>query len=364
MPLLALYAVFLMYLIIAMTFKKEAKTVATPDDAPGISIVIPFKNEAHHLPALLDSLIRQDYSGRYEILLVNDGSTDDYEKTLSPYCLSAPRPIKIISSRYDKTIHLTSKQQALDAGATAASFEWLLFTDADMEFQINWVASMARMASHGHDMVFGHTALRKKSQWGLFDAMQSYQLEFLFAVAHALNASKLTGSCMGNNLLVKKEPYRAMGGQKEVGYSIVEDCDLLRAFKRKGYSIGAAEPFVPEAYTFPCKSITDFMSQALRWGRGGLRIKSGLFPLWALFCFQNLLFLLSCAFLVPRQLEIVAFANALLTVVFIYGSFKKIHSSESFFLLPVYYIFFMVETVTFLAATIIVPGLSWKGRKL
>lgn len=336
----------------------------TPDDPPGISIVIPFKNEAARLPALLDSLIRQDYSGNYEILLVNDGSTDDYENALAPYRLSAPRPIKIIPSHYDKETHLTSKQQALDRGAAEASFEWLLFTDADMEFQKNWIASMARMVSLDHDLVFGHTALRKKSRWEFLHAMQSFQLEFLFAVAHAFYASKLTGSCMGNNLLVKKEPYRAMGGQKGVGYSIVEDCDLLRAFKRKGYSIAAAAPFIPEAYTFPCKNISGFMSQALRWGRGGLRMKSGLFPVWALFCFQNVLFLLSCASLVPRQLEIVAFANAVLTIIFVYGSFKKIHSVENLFLLPVYYIFLMIETVTFLAAFIVSPDLSWKGRKL
>jgi cellulose synthase/poly-beta-1,6-N-acetylglucosamine synthase-like glycosyltransferase len=295
---------------------------------------------------------------------VNDGSTDDYEKTLAPYCLSAPRPIKIIPSHYDKTIRLTSKQQALDTGVSEASFEWLLFTDADMEFQKNWIASMARMISRGHDMVFGRTALRKKSRWEFLHAMQSFQLEFLFAVAHAFSASKLTGSCMGNNLLVKKGPYRAIGGQKGVGYSIVEDCDLLRAFKRKGFSVAAAAPFIPEAYTFPCKTLTSFISQALRWGRGGLRMKSRLFPLWVLFCFQNVLFLLSCASLVPRQLEIVAFANAILTIVFVYGSFKKIHSTENILLLPVYYVFLMVETVTFLASFIVAPGLSWKGRKL
>jgi glycosyltransferase involved in cell wall biosynthesis len=364
LALSALYAVFLVYLTVNTTLKKGTKTVGEQNEAPGISVVIPFKNEASHFPALLDSLMNQDYPGAFEVLMVNDGSTDDYEKVLAPYCASTARPIKIIPSHYDKAVGLTSKQQAIDTGAAKASYDWLLFTDADMEFRKNWIASMAGMVSHGHDLVFGHTALRKKAPNGLFNAMQSYQLEFLFAVAHAFQAARLTGSCMGNNLLVKKESYRAIGGQKGVGHSIVEDCDLLRVFKRKGFSVAAALPFTAYAYTFPCKSITGFFSQALRWGRGGLRMKSGLFPLWVLFCFQNVLFLLSLARLVPQQIEIAAFANAALSIVFVYSSFKKIHSTENLFLLPVYYIFFMVETLAFLATFIVAPDISWKGRKL
>jgi Glycosyltransferases, probably involved in cell wall biogenesis len=358
------YFIFLFYLIVNTAFHKETKPSETQNDVPGISVVIPFKNEAPHLPALLDSLMQQDYRGQFEILLVNDGSTDNYEKILAPYCLSATQPIKIVPSHYDKAIQLTSKQQALDAGVALASYNWLLFTDADMEFKINWITSMARMVSHGHDMVFGHTALRKKTPSGLFNALQSYQLEFLFAVAYVFQSSKLSGSCMGNNLLVKKESYRAIGGHKGVGYSIVEDCDLLRAFKRKGFSVVAASPFIPAAYTFPCKSIRDFFSQALRWARGGLRLKSGFFPIGVLFCFQNVLFVLSCACCVPRQIEIVAFANAALTMVFAYGSLKKIHSTENLLLLPVYYIFLMVETFMFLMTIFVAPDISWKGRKI
>jgi glycosyltransferase involved in cell wall biosynthesis len=359
----ALYAVFLVYLTVNTVFKNGTKAITARNDAPGISLVIPFKNEALHFPALMDSLMKQDYPGQFEIVLVNDGSTDDYEKILAPYYASAHGLIKIISSHHDSTIRLTSKQQALDTGAANASYDWLLFTDADMEFRENWITSMARMISHGHDLVFGHTALRKKTN-GLFSALQSYQLEFLFAVAHAFQASQLTGSCMGNNLLVKKESYRAIGGQKGVGYSMVEDCDLLRVFKRKSFSVAAAVPFVASAYTFPCKSIRGFFSQALRWGRGGLRMKSGLFPAWVLFSFQNVLFLLSIARLVPQQLEIAAFANAALTIGFVYSSFKKIHSTENLFLLPVYYIFLMAETLAFLATLIVGPDVSWKGRKL
>lgn len=361
--LLALYCVFLAYLLVNTFFDSKKASAEPSSNAPPISIVIPFKNEASHLHSLLNSLMRQDYAGQFEILLINDDSTDDFEKVLAPYHAFAKRPVIIIQSRFDPAIRLTSKQQALDLGAARASHPWLLFTDADMEFADCWVASMAGTAARGHDMVFGHTAVKKNTgKW--LDLMQSFQLEFLFAVAYAFQASKIAGSCMGNNLLVKKEAYASVGGQKAVGYSIVEDCDLLRAFKRKGLSIAAAHPFVPAAFTFPCKSVREFISQALRWGRGGLRVQSGLFLPWTLFCFQNAVFLASLMRLVPRQLQLFSFANAAVTAVFVVCTFKKIHSREKLFLLPVFYLFLMIETLGFLASLIAAPDVSWKGRKV
>ena len=361
--LLSVFFLFIAYLIIAMLLRSEANDVQLSSLAPPISVIIPFKNEAHNLQKLLDSLSGQDYRGEFEILLINDGSTDDFSGVLTPFLAQTQRPIIVIASGFDQSLALTSKQQALDTGVARAMHKWLLFTDADMEFDSNWVTSMARMVARGHDLVFGHTALRKKAgDW--FGALQAFQLEFLFAVAYAFNAANLTGSCMGNNLLVKKEAYRSIGGQKGMGHSIVEDFDLLRAFKRRGFSIAAAEPFVAAAYTHSCETARGFLSQALRWARGGLRLKSRLFVPWALFCFQNAVFLLSLFGLPPGPVQLFSFVNTLTTVAFVVVAFKKIRSTETLLLLPLYYAFLLAETLGFLGARVLAPGLSWKGRDL
>jgi cellulose synthase/poly-beta-1,6-N-acetylglucosamine synthase-like glycosyltransferase len=362
--LLSFYFLFLAYLIINMLLRSKTNQVAqSSSEAPPISVIIPFKNEAHNLQRLLDSLMAQDYRGEFEILLVNDNSTDDFEMILSPFLARAPRPITVIASCFDESLALTSKQQALDMGVARAAHEWLLFADADMEFDRNWITSMAWMTPYGHDLVFGHTALRKKTgDW--FGALQSFQLEFLFAVAYAFYASNLAGSCMGNNLLVKKEAYLSIGGQKGLGPSIVEDFDLLRAFKHRGFSIAAAEPFLAAAFTYPCKTARGFLSQALRWARGGLRLKSRLLPPWALFCFQNAVFLLSLFGLPSGPVQLFSFVNTLTTVAFVFVAFRKIRSTETLLLLPLYYAFLLAETLGFLGARILAPGLSWKGRDL
>ena len=47
-----------------------------PDVWPSVAVVVPARDEAEVLPLSLPSLLAQDYPGRAEILLVDDGSTD------------------------------------------------------------------------------------------------------------------------------------------------------------------------------------------------------------------------------------------------------------------------------------------------
>jgi glycosyltransferase involved in cell wall biosynthesis len=51
---------------------------------PLISVVIPTYNTATYLPEVLDSVFAQTYT-RYEVILVDDGSTDETEEVVTPY---------------------------------------------------------------------------------------------------------------------------------------------------------------------------------------------------------------------------------------------------------------------------------------
>ena len=47
-----------------------------------ISIIVPIYNKEDYLPQCLDSIINQSYTN-FEVLLINDGSTDDQVKFVS-----------------------------------------------------------------------------------------------------------------------------------------------------------------------------------------------------------------------------------------------------------------------------------------
>ncbi|HMD69101.1 MAG TPA: glycosyltransferase, partial [Chitinivibrionales bacterium] len=314
---------------------------------PGISVIIPFRNEAHHLGRLLASLASQRYAGAWEVILVNDGSSDDYRKSTEPFVGTFPAPLYILDSVYDPAVRLTSKQQALDAGTARSRHEWFLFTDADMRFSEDWLALWARNAACGGDMAFGHTAMVKETG-GIFPFVQRFQLEFLFTTAYAFHVAGIGGSCMGNNLLVRKSAYNGIGGQAGVGYSIVEDRDLYAAFGRRRMQVFPAEPFSAQAFTYPCETMGRFYHQALRWARGGFTFRSPLLWCGLLFTFQNAAFVATLAGFVSGIAAMLAFFNFLLTIVYVHVGFRKASSGENALLFPVYFMVMLLETVVFL----------------
>jgi len=90
-----------------------------PEKRTHYSIIIPVYNGAEHLEACLTALVNQDYPrDLYEILVVNDGSTDG-----SPE-IAARFPVRLV--------HLPSNQgriAARNAGAEAAAQDTLVFND-------------------------------------------------------------------------------------------------------------------------------------------------------------------------------------------------------------------------------------------
>jgi cellulose synthase/poly-beta-1,6-N-acetylglucosamine synthase-like glycosyltransferase len=358
--LLACYAVFVVWLLVT-TLRHRSIPPGGKAGPSGISIIIPFNNEAHNLQTLLDSLSRQEYGGLWEVVLVNDGSSDNYRETAGPFFNGFPARLRIVDSVFDKSVRLTSKQQALDKGVTEASCEWCVFSDADMIFEKDWLAAFSANAVPGRDLVFGHTTITGK---GLFPALQRFQLEFLFAAAYSFHVAGLAGSCMGNNLLIRKETYTRLGGQAKIGYSIVEDRDLYKAFKRHGYSVAPAYPFLAKAATLPCLSITQFYHQMLRWARGGFSFTSMLLPAGLLLTAQNFAFLAALCGLLPFETMMLSLANFFLTLLYAHSAFRKTGSSESALFFPVYYVIMLIETVVFLFSFLITPKVEWKRKKL
>ncbi|MDR2592088.1 MAG: glycosyltransferase [Chitinispirillales bacterium] len=377
----------------------EERPDAIAGGAPGVSVVIPFRNEERNLGALLASIDGQRYGGMIEVILVNDRSTDggaDVIKKFAPLNKNICINVADLNPSTDTDARLTSKQRALDLGVDLSSHRLILFTDADMILEPTWAESMVNShLSTGADMVFGHTSIirpgvdtdigtdaniniddgidtddtvntvsKSRPVRKLFTLLESYQLEYLFSFAHAFSKLNLMGSCMGNNILVTKEVYSVCGGQRGVGYTIVEDRALLGLVRKKGFKTAAQEPFTATARTYPSRSRGQFVNQMLRWARGGLRPGGGLFAAGFLLLTQNLSFLLSVMCVLPPLPTWQCVANFMLTWLFLAISFHKNGSSVPKALFPAYYIFMMAETAVFLPLMLFGRGIEWKDRKI
>lgn len=358
--LLLCYFVFVLGLIIVLSSKKT--NVVEKKSLHPVSIVIPFRNEQKHLKMLLQSLQQQSYSGQYEILLINDGSTDQSIKIINEFKKHSVVEIMVLDSPYDPGCGLTSKQQALDFGIEKARYEWIALTDADMKLMPEWLHSLVVSSGQNTDMVFGHTAIITDNR--IFTRIQAFQLEFLFAAAYTFYKAGISGSCMGNNMLISKQAYQKAGGQKAIGYNMVEDRALLNLFKQKKMNVSCTDPFLPLALTFPCENWCHFFHQFRRWAKGGFVWHSNLFFIGLLFSVQNVLLFLTCLSILPQTLSIVAIGNFLLTWLYTALGFSKIRSSQNFFYFPFFLLFLLFETILFLLSFFFGSDIEWKGRKL
>lgn len=93
-----------------------------------LSVLIPVYNENKRLPATIKRVVEffRETEPEYEVILVNDGSTDDTLKICLEYAKSDPR-IKVLSYEVNR-----GKGYAVWTGLKAAQGELLLFIDADL----------------------------------------------------------------------------------------------------------------------------------------------------------------------------------------------------------------------------------------
>lgn len=120
-----------------------------------LSIIFPAFNEADRLPESLlktvEYLREQDYT--WEIIVVDDGSSDGTGKAASDILLQMQTPGRIITLEQNR-----GKGAAVNEGLRAASGRFVFFSDADLSTPIEELARMLPLLSEGCDIVIGSRA--------------------------------------------------------------------------------------------------------------------------------------------------------------------------------------------------------------
>ena len=160
----------------------EIPRTPPPQSAPVISVIIPTFNSADYIPQALDSVLNQTYRD-FEIIVVDDGSTDHTQTVLAPYM---PQ-IRYIWRENG------GPSRARNAGIQAARGRYIAFLDADDL----WVPTKLEVQAQVLDtrpevgLVFGDTQvfdrerilvdsfLRQKRQYSALAASPTVEQAFL-----------------------------------------------------------------------------------------------------------------------------------------------------------------------------------------
>jgi len=117
-----------------------------------LSLVIPLLNEAESLPELCTWIERVVLAHQfsYEIILIDDGSTDDSWETIEKLSLHNGH---IKGIRFQRNY---GKSAALNEGFKAASGDVVITMDADMQDSPDEIPELVRMIKEeGYDLVSG-----------------------------------------------------------------------------------------------------------------------------------------------------------------------------------------------------------------
>lgn len=203
------------------------------DESARVSILFAARNEAMNVGNTLNSLRRQTWSN-FEVIAVNDRSTDNTGAILDAAAATWPKL---------KTLQITSipddwlgKNYALHNAAQEATGEWLLFTDADVEFAPTAVATALEYAvATNTEHLALSPALMERGFWlraVVYLFLYNVVLVFRPQTADKPDSSAAVG--IGAFNLMKRSTYEQVGGHKAVALRPDEDLALGMKIKQQG----------------------------------------------------------------------------------------------------------------------------------
>ncbi len=204
-------------------------------DAPPFSIIVPARNEANNLPALLRSIAESPVSPA-EVIVVNDGSTDDTATVANSFGVYVIQSASLPEG-------WTGKTWACHQGASEAKSDLLLFLDADTYFLPSglgriigtWVSK--RDSNAAVSVLPYHAVSRGFEQLSIF-------FNVLMAAGVADFGAFSSKGLFGQSLLVSKQTYWKAGGHAAVRSEVLENLKLggfLRASGARLFSLGGRD---------------------------------------------------------------------------------------------------------------------------
>jgi chlorobactene glucosyltransferase len=197
---------------------------------PGVSVIVPARNEEANLARLLAPLVVQDYP-RYEIIVVDDASSDGTAGIARQY---AEHGVRLLSST-GPPAGWTGKNAACWLGANASCYSWLLFVDADVELDALALRSSLIFAWEQDVHALSLFARQRcESFWERLLLPFAYQQFFVGVDARLIHQMRGRALANGQYFLVERNAYQRVGGHAANAGSVIDDVALATTLKEHG----------------------------------------------------------------------------------------------------------------------------------
>ena len=235
---------------------------ATPYPPASAIIAAYLPNEAATVIETIESFLRQEYPGQFQIILAYNTPRDlPIEALLGEIARRDDRflPVRVAGS--------TSKAQNVNAALTHISGEFIGVFDADHHPAPDSFARAWRWLSHGYDIVQGHCLVRNGGESWVARVV-AVEFEAIYAVSHPGRARLHNfGIFGGSNGYWKAELLRQT---RMHGFMLTEDIDMSIRAIEAGYAIASDPGLISrELATTTLKA---FWNQRMRWAQGWFQV--------------------------------------------------------------------------------------------
>ena len=204
---------------------------------PLVSIIIPVFNKLELTHQCLKAILKNTKYGNYEVIFVDNGSTDDTRNYLSK--IKAPNVRSVFN---DENLGYVG---GCNSGAAVAKGDYLLFLNNDTEVQPNWLLNMVRLAETREDagivgakLVYPDGKLQEAGGIIFSDGNGWNYGRGLNPADPRFNFVRKVDYVSGAALMIKRSLWDKIGGF-DLRYSpaYYEDTDLCFSARREGYQV-------------------------------------------------------------------------------------------------------------------------------
>lgn len=189
-----------------------------------LSVVIPCYNAGNTLAEQLSALAAQEWPGPWEVIIVDNGSTDRSREIAAGFKEALPLIIVEASAR-------KGAAHARNVGAEHASGEALLFCDADDEVERGWLSAMGSALSE-HEFVAGRLSVHKLNPLWVVKSRGTAQDKGLREVTYPPYLKHAAAA----NLGVRRAIHEAVGGFDE-SMLCLQDTDYCFRIQLQGVAL-------------------------------------------------------------------------------------------------------------------------------
>ena len=359
-----LYSIFNLVLIFTWLKMRKNQAIISSEKDTKLTVIIPVRNETENIVKLLQDLDNQDYPfEKFEVIIANDGSTDDTADLVLEFQEVAKYSLRLLNIFEEKGT--SPKKRAIQKSIEIASGELIITTDGDCRIANKWLSSIQQFYKATDAKLISSLVsfTDEKNFWNTAQIIEFASLIGSGACAMYLQKPNM---CNGANIAYTREVFENVGGFAGNEYLASGDDEFLMHKIAKMYPKQVLFNANPDSIitTKSQPDIQHFYQQRKRWASKWKHYKNWQISALAIFIFMVNLGVILTYFLFPTEISIgllalkfgVEFIFLSLIISYL-GYIKKI------FYIPIIQIFYPFYVV-FFGLLSQGKGYVWKGRKL